>query len=43
MLFRTLEEIPDGYQELIEQLVNRGIIKIRGKEFEYPELYHKEQ
>lgn len=36
MFFRKLEEIPDEYQELVEQLVNRGIIVIKEKEFEFP-------
>lgn len=36
MRFKTLEDIPERYKELIEQLIDRGIIVSDGGELEYP-------
>lgn len=36
MRFKTVEEIPERYKELIEQLIDRGIIVSDGGELEYP-------
>lgn len=34
--YKTLEDIPERYKELIEQLIDRGIIVSDGRELEYP-------
>ena len=36
MRFKTLEDIPERYKELIEQLIDRGIITSVDGELEYP-------
>lgn len=36
MRFKTVEEIPERYKELMEQLIERGIIASNGGELEYP-------
>jgi len=36
MRFKTVEEIPERYKELIEQLIERGIIVSNSGELEHP-------
>lgn len=34
--FKTVEEIPERYQDLVDQLIGRGIIDADYGELEYP-------